>query len=370
MKKLLLLLAILPFVISCQKNDFDSFPKLQNENLDGIEFTELNNANDFGNYSLEWKNYKYATTKFIYPKTDTINQFDINEILNRKDAENLISDFEKNAKIFIDIRDKAPYYGFDIVAKIETPERFNRNFRKVWGGSIEPQYQQQSDLLNFVDFNFKREEQSGDVIFPNNSYDLRNEKNEKLTLSGFHWFNMMVNNMDFETVQNGKEFNQFKMPNFTLGNDSIQQSFTKLKGYIDFEIEVPYGMEIVKVTPKDVGKTIVINGVKVDILAFEDNVVHIKLDKHTDIDTKFTLFSKYWYDNEQYSYKYYKLMRNNPNLKLNEYLKLLAKQDDVSVDFGPYVFVLYFRNKIDEIKFIAKDKTKILRKKVRVNIDE
>ena len=369
MKKLLFLLVILKFMISCNKS-FDNFPKLSNENLDDIEFTEINNAYDFGNYSLEWKKYKYATTKFIYPKTDTINQFDISEILNKKDAENLIADFENNAKILIDKREQPPYYGFDIVAKIETPEKFKRNFRKVWGGSIEPQFQQQSDLLNFVDFKFKRDEQSRDVIFPNNSYDLRNEKNEKLTLSGFHWFNMMVNNMDFETVQNGKEFNQFKMPNFTLVNDPIQQSFTKLKGYIDFEIEVPYAMETVKITSKDVGKTIVINGVKIEILAFEDNVVHIKLDKHTDIDTKFTLFTKYLFDNKQYSYKYYKLMRNNPNLKINEYVKLLEKQDDVSVSFGPYVFAIYFRNKIDEIKFIAKDDTKILRKKVRVNIDE
>ena len=257
------------------------------------------------------------------------------------------------------------------ITTIETPEKFLRNFREVCNGCMgaQWQFQQQQDLLNFVDFNFKRDEDK-EIIFPTNTYDLKNEKNEKLILAGFHDFNMMVNNMDFETVQNGKEYNQFRMPSFTLGNDSLQQSFTKLKGYIDFEIEVPYAMETVKVTPKDAGKTIEINGVKVDILAFEDNVVHIKLDKHTDIDTKFTLFSKYFYDNEQYSYKYYKLMRNNPNLKLNEYLDLLSKQDDVSIDFGPYVFVIYFRNKIDEIKFIAKDKTKILRKKVRINIDE
>lgn len=364
MNKYLLLLITL-FSIGCSH----PLEKLQSENLDGIDFTEINNAHSFGNYSLDWEHYKYATTKFIYPNTDTINQFDINDILNYKDAEQLVTDFEKTAKVFVDKREKAPYYGFDILARIETPKKFYRNFRKVWGGDIEPQFQQQQDLLNFVDFNFKREESSKEVEFPLSSYELKNEKNEKLLLAGFHWWNMGVNNINFEPSQNGKEYNQFRMPNFSLGNDSIQQAFTKLKGHIDFDIEVPYAMEIVKVSPKDVGSTITINGVKVDVLAFEDNVVHIKLDNHTDIGTKFTLFSKYAYDNQQYNYEYYKFLRTHPNLKLEEYLKLLSKQDDVSTKFGPYVFVIYFRNKVDEVKFIAKDQTKILRKKVRVNID-
>jgi hypothetical protein len=370
MKKYLLLLAILPFIISCNKS-IDNFPKLYNENLDGIDFTQINNDHEFGNYSLDWERYKYATTKFIYPKTDTVNHYDINDIINRKDAENLMSDFEKTAKVYIDKRDEAPYYQFDIRAKIETPKRFYRNYRKVWGGSIEPQYRQENDLLYYLDFNFKRDKHTKEIEFPTNSYELRNEKNEKLILHGFHDHNMMVQNMDFEEVQNGKEYNQFRMPNFSLRNDSIQQSFTKLKGYIDLDIEVPYEAGIVTVTNKDVGKTIMLNGIKVDILVFEDNVLHLKIENnpYEDNRNKLAIFSKYIYDSKQYEFSCYQFMRKNPNLKLNDYLSLLSKTDIKSEDFEPYVFVVYFRNKINEVKFIATDKTKIVRKKIRVNID-
>lgn len=371
MKQNLFVLTLLLFLSAgCQKSN-PKFPELRTENLDHIDFSEINNADSekFGNYSLDWKHYKYATTKFVYPTTDTINQYEIDDILNRQDAENLIANFEKTARVAVDQRGGAPYLGFDIFAVIETPKKFYLNYRKIWGGDIQPQYNQKQDLLNFVSFNFKREDQTHEVEFPADSYDLKNEKNEKLTLAGFHWWNMGKFGMDFEEVQNGKEYTQFKMPNFTLGNDSVQQSFTKLKGHIDFEIAVPYAMDIIKVTKKDVGSTITINGVKVDILAFDDNVVHIKLDKHTDVDNKFTIFSKYAFDSEQYSYAYYKFLRENPNLKLDKYLELLSKKENTATEFGPYVFVIYFKNKIDELKLIAKRNDKILQKKVRVNVD-
>lgn len=372
MKPYLFVLTLLLFLSAgCQKSN-PKFAELQSENLDNIDFLKVNNAdsNEFGNYSLDWKHYKYATTKFIYPTSDTLNHYEIDDILNRKDAENLIADFEKTAKVVIDQRGGAPYFGFDIFAVIETPKKFYLNYRKVWGGDIQQQYNQKQDLLNFVDFDFKRDDSSREVEFPADSYDLKNEKNEKLTLKELHWWNMGKFGMDFEELQNGKEYTQFKMPNFTLGNDSVQQSFTKLKGHIDFEIAVPYAMDIIKVTKKDVGNTITINGVKVDILAFDDNVVHIKLDKHTDVDNKFTIFSKYAFDSEQYSYSYYKFLRENPNLKLDQFLELLSKKENISTEFGPYVFVIYFRNKIEDLKFIAKRNDKILRKKIRVNVDE
>lgn len=372
MKSYLLVPSLLLFLFAgCQKST-PTFPALQSENLDKINFddTDTSDSLDFGNYSLDWKHYKYATTKFIYPTSDTLNHYEIDDILNRKDAENLITDFEKTAKVVVDKRGGAPYLGFDIFAVIETPKKFYLNYIPNSFGDIQPQYNQKQELLNFVSFNFKRDKQSQDVEFPKDSYDLKNEKNENLILKEFHWWNMGVNGMDFEEFQNGKEYTQFKMPNFTLGTDTGQQSFTKLKGHIDFEIEVPYGMEIIKVTPKDAGSSITINGVKVDILAFEDNVVHIKLDNHTDIDSKFTIFSRYGYNNEQYSYTYYKFLREHPNLKIDQYMDLLSKQKDTSTKFGPYVFVIYFRNKINELKFIAKKEGEILRKKVRVNVDQ
>lgn len=363
MKKSLLLLAILPFIISCQsKIEHKNFKALSTEDLQ----TEL-----LSFYTeLDYESYKLATTKPAKETPCVRNTFDIEDIVNKEDAENIIADFQKTATVKSDNRQ--PHYTFDIEAKIETPKKFYRNYKDNFSvDGTTSENKQSITLLDLVDF--KKSDKYADVkdardLEEISGYKLFNEKNEPMILKSYNAFNRRA--VDYiKDDKTGKEYISYIFPEFVFDDTKIN-TFNKLKGTIDFDIEVPYKLEVKTVNHNDVGSIIKINGVEVEILAFENNVLHLKFADNSYVDQKFTIFSKSCYESHQYYYSNYALFRENPNLSPDDFEKFKIKhQLNKSEIKPPYVFVIRFSDHVEEVKLIAKQKDKVLRERIKVNID-
>lgn len=363
MKKSLLLFAILPFILSCQN-------KIEHKNFKPLSTEDL--QSDLQEYygELNYAGYKLATTKLAKGTPCVQNTFDIEAIVNKEDAKNIIADFQKTATSKSDNRQ--PHYTFDIVAKIETPKKFYRNFKDnflVDGTTSENK--QAITLLNLVDF--KKSGKYTDVKDARDleeipDYKLFNEKNEPMILKSYNAFNRGAKDY-IKDDKTGKEYISYIFPEFVFDDTKIN-TFNKLKGTIDFDIEVPYKLEVKTVNHNDVGSIIKINGVEVEILAFENNVLHLKLADNSYADQKFTIFSKSCYESHQYYYSDYVLFRENPSLSMDDFEKFKVKHSlNKSEIKPPYVFVIRFSDHVDEVKLIAKQKDKVLRERIKVNVD-
>ena len=198
------------------------------------------------------------------------------------------------------------------------------------------------------------------------NYDLADEKGQKVK----------VNN-DFLGINMGgiQEKDQKSYSGFAFEIIGFNSKYTALKGFVEIEIEIPAGYQFKAVSPKDAGDHLTVDNQKIEVLAFEDNAFHFKLD--SDKDAKFELFFR----NCDNSYdtgiaipeNIYKKFRAAPGLDYPGFEKkrtafgLVANADNS----GQRDIWIYKSKtcKIEEVFFYWADDAETVKRKVRIPVD-
>ncbi|WP_026976844.1 hypothetical protein [Flavobacterium tegetincola] len=145
------------------------------------------------------------------------------------------------------------------------------------------------------------------------SYELTNEKNEKIKLSQ-EVLGLNKGGIDDET---GKLLEGIGFQ--TLGMDA---EYLRLKGFVDIDIEIPTTYEKIEITKDNIGDKFTIAGQKIEVLELDANAFHYKL-----FDNKSETFDIYVdkcngnYGKIQIPESVYRKFRNNQGLDYNSFLK-------------------------------------------------
>lgn len=198
------------------------------------------------------------------------------------------------------------------------------------------------------------------------SYDLRNEKNEKVTITN-----------DFlGTTQGGLQEVDGKLcQSFGFQTMGLNTSYTTLKGFIEVGIEIPVKVDHEEIDASDVGDVVKINNQKVRILELDQNTLHIVVEGGGSPD-----FSIY-FDNCNNSVsggvgipeKVYETFRANQGLSYEDFEKkyqALGLDKAKDIKDGNTVWIYKSDScKIEKVFFYAPDMAKTVKKTVKIPVD-
>ena len=295
MKKLLLPVLLI-LSISCKNKDY---PELIDEHLE----INVSQDPDSWKYLPDYMSYKMITTKDSksraltiakkHPWSYTPEDALVKQVFNR--IEQHVSAFTAYQDSKSDKKSSNLFYFQSIIQLSESEMK---------------EYQDQG----FISDNPILSEIKGKVI----KYELVNEKNEKVNLK-----DMAIQ------VQNGilDSKDRSVQKHISFYPDQTDHPFKSLKGKVEIEIEAPYQYDKIKINKEDIGKTITLNGQKIEILELSANIVHLKLlpdAAHPETD-KFSVF----FDNCSLDYKSalyvneatYNKARSIPGLSYEEFKK-------------------------------------------------
>lgn len=198
------------------------------------------------------------------------------------------------------------------------------------------------------------------------SYDLHNEKNEKVSITN-----------DFlGTTQGGLQEMDGKIyQSFGFQTMGLNTTYTTLKGFIEVGIEIPVKVDHEEIDTSDVGDVVKINNQKVRILEFDQNTLHIVVEGGGSPD-----FSIY-FDNCNNSVsggvgipeKVYETFRANQGLSYEDFAKkyqALGLEKAKDIKDGNTVWIYKSDScKIEKVFFYASDTAKTVKKTVKIAVD-
>lgn len=347
MKKLILFL-ILPLVISCEHKK--EFPELINkaESMHSDKDYDQKNYQDF----LVYENATTKNSKIPKGNVNVKNQYPWENSASKKRAEETLSEIENSIK-----------------AETDGASESNKNP----SGSI-----YFTSLVNnyFTDQQLAEYKRSGNIQNENSpldylkakvkTYDLTNEKNEKIKLDS----DVLGINQGGLEDSNGKLLEGIAFETLGMGGSK----YLTLKGFVEIEIEMPVGYDKVEVTKDDLGKKFSISGQKIQVLEFDANVFHYLL---LDSDSKnFSIYVDPCNGNSssvQIPESIYKKFRINQGL---DYQSFMKKFKEFGVDKikdaeeKNYVTILKSDDcQIDKIFLYSQTASNLVKKTIRVPVD-
>lgn len=195
---------------------------------------------------------------------------------------------------------------------------------------------------------------------------LFNEKNEKVDIT----------NEFLGTTQGGlEEFDGKMYGHFGFQTLGLSNEYSTLKGFIEIEIEIPVQFDHKEIDDSDVGTALKINGQKIEILELDQNTLHFVLRSGSSPD-----FNIY-FDNCNNAYSsgigipesLYKTFRKNQSLSYENFVKkykALGLVRDRKPKDENTVWIYKSDNcKIGKVFFYAPNKSKTLKKTIKVPID-
>lgn len=249
MRTLLLALLFFPSMLSCQTKK--EFPDLINKEAN---YTDDDYKKE---HFQEFLAYEFITTKNDKtPKTENAykNEYPWNSLATEKQAKEVLNQIEKwiiaQADGFSE-HTQSPSKTVVLNSLVDnlTEEELSE-FKE--NGHIKSR----TTVLDYIKAKVK-------------SYELTNEKNEKITFT----------NDALRLILGGLENRDGKLLS-TIGFETMgmeDYTYLKLKGFIAVELEIPIAYETEKITKNSVGKSIKIDDQRVDVLEFDGNVMHLKL---------------------------------------------------------------------------------------------
>lgn len=293
--KQILLLIILFSITACQSKK--EYPDLiDKESIYSDKDYNKKHFQDFTVYEdVTTKNSKKPKAKNLTKK-----QYPWDVSAPKKRTEETLSQIEKSITA---ITDPASDYSKEPSSSIYFYSLINNFYTKQQLSEYEKtgNITTQTSLLDYIEAKVK-------------NYQLTNEKNEKIKLNT----NVLGLNIGGFEEKNGKMLQVIAFETMGMRNSK----YLRLKGFVDIEIEIPVEYEKIEVTKKDIGDKFKIAGQKIQILEFDDNVIHYKLFNSSS--KKFSIYI----DNCNGSYggvtipeNIYKKFRNNQGLDYNSFLK-------------------------------------------------
>lgn len=318
MKNILLLL-IFPLIASCQTKEYQElinkvpkYNKADYEKENILEFSVYENANT--------KNTNLPKAKIVankkYPWETSESEKRIAELANQIQktitaTTDAPSNYNKEPSSTICF--------YSLVDNFFTTQQFTE-YKKT--GSITTQ----KSVLDYIKATIT-------------SYDLTNEKNEKIKLKS----NLLARVSGGFQEKNGKLLDGIGFETLGMG----EAKYLKLNGYVDIEIEIPTEYEKVEITKNNIGDKITIGGQTLQIIEFDANVLHYKV--FDTRDRKSNIYIDICNGNFGEDFipeSIYASYRNNVGLDFNPFTKIykLSELDKIKpAANGNYVSVLFRR---------------------------
>lgn len=255
MKKLLLILSILPLIVACQNKK--EYPNL-------IDKVSTYSDKDYGKeHFTEFQIYEEATTKNSkLPKSKIIEKktYPWNTTSSKERIEKTLKEIEKSIKV-----GSGPVLFYENTSSVI---RFSTLISNFYSQKQIAEYKKtgmittEKSVLDYIKAEVK-------------SYDLVNEKNQKIKLNQ----EVLGLNLGGFEEKNGNllEYLGFE----TMG---INGEYATLKGFIEIEIKIPTEYEKIEITQNSIGKKYTIGEQEIQILEFDANVLHYKLFDSDDSD--------------------------------------------------------------------------------------